>query len=170
MSFHYLDRSFEPTVTEPYAPSGSYATRAPGAGQITLSDIQISSSATTINEPVDLTVNVSGSNIGYMKLFVGYFDPAANSLNVTDTDFLESEDVREVGGVYYPVWPDGSFDMTYTWDVTVFAIDDGTQQAAALFQPVQYGATAERGRVRGGWAVHLCADRRAALCPTAFQE
>ena len=143
MAFHYLDRSFEPTVTEPYAPSGAYSTRAPGLGQITLSDMRVSSAETTTDQPVDLTVTVSGRNIGYIKLFLGYFDPASNSLNVTDMDYLESSAAREVSGVYYPVWPDGSFEMTYTWDVTVFAISDGTQNAVALFQPLQYGATAE---------------------------
>ena len=143
MAFHYMDRSFEPTAAEPYAPSGSYVTRAPGLGQITLSDIRISSTETTTNQPVELTVDVSGNNIGYIKLFVGYFDPASSSLNVTDTDYLESQDVRQAGGVFYPAWPSDSFTMTYAWDVTVFGISDGTQNAVALFQPLQYGATAE---------------------------
>jgi hypothetical protein len=143
MAFHYLDRSFEPTVTEPYAPSGSYTTRAPGAGQITLSDIRLSSSEAAPNQPVQMSVDVSGTNIGYIKLFVGYFDPSSNSLNITDTDYLESAEVRQMGGVYYPAWPEETFTMTYDWDVTVFGISDGTQNAVALFQPVQYGATAE---------------------------
>jgi hypothetical protein len=143
MAFHYTERSFEPVLTQPYSPSGGFFTRAPGQGQITLSNMQISSSETDINTPVDISVNVSGSNIGHIKLFVGYFDPASNSLNVTDTDFLESADVREVSGVFYPAWPDGDFSMTYTWDVTVFGISDGAQNAVALFQPLQYGATAD---------------------------
>jgi len=33
--------------------------------------------------------------------------------------------------------------MNFTWDVTVFGISDGTQNAVALLQPVQYGATTE---------------------------
>ncbi len=163
MSFHYLDRNFEPTATEPYAPSGTYATRAPGAGQITLSDIRISRTTTTINEPVDLTVNVSGESIGYIKFFLGYFDPSSNSLNVTDTDFLESSDTRQLGGVYYPAWPSGGFDMTYNWDVTVFAISDGHAERAGLVPAVELRRHGGRGRVRGGWAVHVRRDRRAAL-------
>jgi hypothetical protein len=143
MSFHYLDRNFEPTATEPYAPSGSYATRAPGEGQITLSDIRVLPTTTTNNEPVELTVNVSGDNIGYIKIFLGRFDPNSNSLEVTDIDFLESPDVREVSGVFYPQWPDDAFDMIYTWDVQIFAISDGQQNVQALFQPFSYGATDE---------------------------
>jgi hypothetical protein len=162
MSFHYLDRSFEPTATEPYAPTGSYFTRAPGLGQITLSDIRISSPETTINEPVDISVTVSGSNIGHIKLFVGYFDLSSGSLNVTDTDFLESSDVREVSGVFYPAWPEDSFDMTYAWDVTVFAISDGTQNAVALFEPLQYGATADEAEytVEGLYTFAQTGERR----------
>jgi hypothetical protein len=143
MAFHYTDRSFEPVLTQPYSPSGSFFTRAPGQGQITLSNMRVSSSETDINTPVDISVNVSGSNIGHIKLFVGYLDPASNSLNVTDSDYLESAEVREVSGVFYPSWPDGDFDMTYAWDVTVFGISDGAQNAVALFQPLQYGATAD---------------------------
>lgn len=33
---------------------------------------------------VDLSVDISGTNIGCIHLFVGYFDANANSLNVTD--------------------------------------------------------------------------------------
>jgi hypothetical protein len=89
-----------------------------------------------------LSVDISGSNIGYIYLFVGYYDRSANSLNVTDTDYLESPDTKQVGGVYYPVWKDGGFTMNFTWDPVVFAISDGSQNAVALFQPVQYGSSA----------------------------
>jgi len=143
LAFHYLDRNFDVTAAQPYAPSGSYSTRAPGAGQITLSNIRASSSEGAPNQPVQLSVDVAGTNIGYIQLFVGYFDASANSLNVTDTDYLESPETRQVSGVYYPNWPQGGFTMNFTWDVTVFGISDGTQNAVALLQPVQYGATAE---------------------------
>lgn len=143
MAFHYMDRNFEPTAAEPFAPTGSYVTRAPGAGQISLSDIRLSRSEAGPDQPVELTVDVSGNSIGYIKLFVGYFDPNSNSLNITDTDFLQTSDEKRVGGVYYPAWPQGDFTMTYTWDATVFGISDGSQNAVALFQPVQYGATAD---------------------------
>ena len=62
---------------------------------------------------VDLSVDISGANIGYIYLFVGYFDANANSLNVTDTDFLESPNTREVSGVYDPVWDENGFLFYY---------------------------------------------------------
>ena len=36
LAFHYLDQTFSQTAAPPRVPSGSYSTRAPGAGQITL--------------------------------------------------------------------------------------------------------------------------------------
>ena len=33
-----------------------------------------------------------------------FYDQAANSIFVADTDYLESADTREIDGVYYPVW------------------------------------------------------------------
>jgi hypothetical protein len=145
LAFHYLDRNFDTTAVQPYVPSGSYSTRAPGAGGITLGNLQASTTSIdpTNNETVRLSVDVGGSNIGYVKLFVGYFDSASNSLNVTDTDYLESPDTRQTGGVYYPAWPQGDFTMNFTWDGIVFGISDGTQNVGALLQPVQYGASAD---------------------------
>lgn len=141
--FYYLDRNFDQSAAQPYVPSGDYTTRAPGAGQITLSDIRTSSNEAAPNQPVKLSVDISGNNIGYVYLFVGYLDQTANSLNITDTDYLESPDTKQVGGVFYPVWKEGSFTMNFTWDPVVFAISDGTQNTVALFQPMQYGASSE---------------------------
>jgi hypothetical protein len=143
LAFYYLDRNFDQTAAQPYVPSGNYPTRAPGAGQITLSDLRTSSSEAAPNQPVKLSVDVSGDNIGYIYLFVGYLDKSANSLNITDTDYLESPETRQVSGVYYPVWKQGGFTMNFTWDPVVFAISDGSQNTVALFQPVQYGASSE---------------------------
>jgi hypothetical protein len=143
LAFHYLDRNFDQSVAPPYVPSGNYSTRAPGLGHITLSDIRASGSEAVPNQPVKLSVDISGNNIGYVYLFVGYLDQSANSLNVTDTDYLESPNTNQVSGVYYPVWKEGGFTMNFTWDPIVFAISDGSQNAVALFQPVQYGMSSE---------------------------
>lgn len=143
LAFHYLDRNFDTTAAQPYVPSGGYSTRAPGLGKITLSNLRASSNEAAPNQPVKLSVDISGTNIGYAYLFVGYFDPSSNSLNIIDTDYLETPDTKQVGGVYYPVWKTGTFTMNFTWDPIVFAVSDGSQNAVALFQPVQYGATSE---------------------------
>jgi hypothetical protein len=143
LAFHYLDRTFDATAVQPYVPASGYTTRAPGLGEIVLSNITASSSEAAPGQPVKLSVDVSGTNIGYIKLFIGYYDQAANSLNVIDTDYLESPDTRQISGVYYPVWSQNPFTLNFNWDVTVFAISDGTQNALALFEPAAYGASAD---------------------------
>ena len=143
LAYHYLDRGFEDAVSTPYVPAGNVTTRAPGAGRVTLSNLRASTASLNIDQSVKLSVDVQGSQIGYVYLFVGYYDAAANSLNVTDIDFLESPDTRKVNDVFYPVWPDDGFTLNFTWQPTVFAIRDGRQDAVALFQPDQYGAAAE---------------------------
>ncbi len=143
LAFHYLDRNFDQSAAQPFVPSGSFSTRAPGLGQITLSDIRASANVAAPNQPIKLSVDISGSNIGYVYLFVGYFDQSANSLNITDTDYLASPETKQVGGVNYPAWKQGSFTMNFTWDPIVFAISDGSQNAVALFQPNQFGASSE---------------------------
>ncbi len=142
LAYHYLDREFSPSEAKPYVPSGSYSTRAPGAGTITISDITASSDQAAPDQPVTLSARIQGENIGYIYLFVGYYDQAANSLNIIDVDFLESPDTRELNGVYYPVWKEDGFTLRFKWDPVVFAISDGTRNVVALFRPDQYGVDA----------------------------
>jgi len=142
LAYHYLDRNFDQQAAAPYVPASGYVSRAPGLGNIQVSEIRASSSEAAPNQPVKLSMDISGSNIGYVYLFVGYFDQNAKSLNVTDTDYIESPNTKQVGGVYYPVWNEGqTTTLNFDWDPIVFAVSDGTQNAVALFQPVQYGAS-----------------------------
>ncbi len=141
LGYHYLDKEFDQNAAAPYVPPSGYTTRMPGLGQIRVSEIRASSSDAGPNQPVELSVDISGSNIGYVYLFVGYLDQNARSLNVTDIDYLESPETRQIGGVFYPAWNENGFTMNFKWDPVVFGIDDGSQQAVALFQPVQYGAS-----------------------------
>jgi hypothetical protein len=142
LAYHYIDRVFEPQTREPVVPEAGFPVRAPGLGDITVSEITASSNVAAPNQPVRLSVDVSGENVGYIYLFVGYFDPASNSIAVLDTDFLESPDTRELNGVFYPVWGT-DFSLSFTWDPTVFAINNGRESVTALFTPQSYGASFE---------------------------
>jgi len=137
-----MDQSFESQTRAPVVPDTSFPVRAPGQGNITVSEITKSSDTAAPNQPVRLSVDVSGENIGYIYLFVGYFDSASNSIAVLDTDYLESPDTRELNGVYYPVWS-SDFTLSFNWDPTVFNITDGSDSTTALFTPQTYGATYE---------------------------
>ena len=143
LAFHYNDRSFESATRAAVIPAGG-PTRAPGAGQIEISALKASKKTAAPGDPVTLSAKITGNDIGYAHLFIGYYDQSSNSIFVADTDYLESPDTREVDGVFYPKWSDkGSFNLKFNWDPTVFSISDGQKTITALFAPQQYGASAE---------------------------
>ncbi len=144
LAFHYRGRSFEPADNVAVIPSNDLASRVPGLGQFTVSELRLSSTTAAPGNPVTMRADISGSNIGNIYLFVGYYDQASNAILVADTDFLESPDTQAVGGVYYPNWDsDGQFTIKFDWDPILFTISDGITSDVALFTPQQYGATAE---------------------------
>jgi hypothetical protein len=144
LAFHYNDRSFQADAVEAVAPTAGMASRAPGAGTITLSEITTSGDSLAPGETVKLSTSISGQNIGYVYLFIGYYDVNSSSIFVMDTDYLESADTRELNSVYYPVWPQSdSFKLNFTWDGSIFSVSDGTTSVPALLRPVAYGAAAE---------------------------
>lgn len=143
LAYHYHDIPIDAGGRAGVIPGAGVEGRAPGAGNIEVSAITLSSQVAAPNQPVRMSAEINGTNIGYIYLFVGYFDPSSNSIFVADTDYLESPDTREENGVFYPQWNDNqSFTMTLEWEPTVFQISDGDTAAVALFTPQQYGATA----------------------------
>jgi Clostripain family len=144
LAFHYNDRSFRADAVEAVAPTAGMPSRAPGAGTITLSEINVSTNTLAPGDTVRLSTGIEGNNIGYVYLFIGLYDSGLNSIFVADTDYLESQDTRELNGVYYPVWPQSeAFDLNFNWDGSLFSVSDGTVSTLALFNPVAYGVTAE---------------------------
>jgi hypothetical protein len=121
------------------------AVRAPVTSQIQVSAVRLSAQTVAPGKTVQLAVDIDGNNVGYVKLFAGYYDKASNSLNVTDQDYLQSSDTREVGGVYYPVWPEsGKYTIRFDWEPIVYAINDGQNSVPALFKPETYGRSQEQ--------------------------
>jgi hypothetical protein len=144
LAYHYVGQNFEPNQTGVAAPVSSGATRAPGKGSLQVGPLTLSSPRAAPGRPITLSTDILGENIGHIYLFVGYYDSLANSINVTDMDYLESQDTRQLNGVYYPVWPEGrEFTLQFEWDPVVFAIHDGFQSALAMFKPQSYGASFE---------------------------
>jgi hypothetical protein len=145
LAFHYHSRTFDLKAAPPIIPSEDTPTRAPGLGSISVSPIKVSSEIARPGEPIDLSVDISGENIGYVKLFVGFYDQSTNSIFYADTDYLESPDTRVLDGVYYPNWGGlGDFTMEFTWDPFIFAISDGVNLVPTLFNPESYGETSDQ--------------------------
>lgn len=141
LAYFYTGKRFTQSAGGAAVPSRGTTITAPNAGSIQVSAITASSKTAAPGKPVTLSANIDGKNVGYVKLFVGFYDRAANSINVADEDFLQSSDTRQAGGVYYPVWPENKFSLKFQWDPIVFAIDDGKKTAPALFSPQTYGAS-----------------------------
>jgi hypothetical protein len=113
-------------------------------GQIEVSPITLSDRVAAPGRPVLLSTDIRGQNIGYVFLFVGFFDQESNSIFVADTDYLESDDTREIDGVYYPDWgEEGEFTMEFEWEPLMFAINDGVDSVVAALTPQSYGASFE---------------------------
>ena len=143
LTHHYTGRAFDASAREPAVPESGANVTAPGGGEIALTQVQVSNPVAAPGAPVVLSTDISGGNLGYMLLVAGYYDSAANSVLMYDMDYLQSEDTREVDGVYYPVWPEGAFTLEFEWEPLVYYISNGSDQALALLTPATYGATAE---------------------------
>ncbi len=144
LAYHYTGREFDAASRELTVPDRAATVRSPVAGGITVDPITASDTVAAPGDPVLLSTHIEGENVGYIYFFTGYYDSAANSILTADMDYLESDETGELNGIYYPIWPeDGSFDLEFEWEPTLFAISDGTTTATALLQPESYGADFE---------------------------
>lgn len=143
LAYHYTGRGFESAATAVVVPDRGTDITAPGGGGINVSPITLSADVAAPGQPILLSTDISGDNVGYVLLSVGYYDAAANSVLMADTDYLESTAVQEIGGVYYPDWGVGDFTMEFEWEPIVYALSDGVSTVTALLTPQTYGATYE---------------------------
>ncbi|MCA9968812.1 MAG: hypothetical protein KC425_01290, partial [Anaerolineales bacterium] len=144
LAFHYAGRGFEASARETAVPAAEAITRAPGAEAISVTPLQLSAAEVGPGETILMSTDITGQNIGYIYLFAGFVDQAANAIFVADSDYLESADTRELNGIFYPVWPEGeTFTFEFAWEPVVFAISDGTTSEVALFSPETYGESFE---------------------------
>ena len=144
LAYHYTGRPFEPATRSLAVPEPGVPVRGPGAGAIEVEPITLSSNVAAPGQPVLLSTEIRGDNIGHVYLFVGYHDPASNSIFIADRDYLESGETREIGGVYYPDWGNsGVLALEFEWEPIVYAVNDGARRALAVFSPEAYGAAPE---------------------------
>lgn len=143
LTYHYTGRGFEAKTGQATLPDAGALVRAPGGGGITLTPITASNNSVSIGETVLLSTQISGDNVGYIMFFTGYLDKESNSIFVADQDYMESSNTREVNGVYYPDWGQGSFTLEFEWEPLMFAISDGDTDATAALMPMSYGRRPE---------------------------
>jgi hypothetical protein len=143
LAFHYTGRDFDLAEQAVTLPEQGAAVRAPAAGGIQITPLEASANTVEPGESIRLSSDISGANIGYVRLLVGFLDKANNSIYVADSDYLTSPETRQLNGVYYPDWGTGAFTLAFSWEPIVFAIDDGATSAVALLNPENYGASSE---------------------------
>jgi hypothetical protein len=142
LTYHYTGRNFDAAPGQLAVPDAA-AVRAPGAGAITLSPIEKSGDVAAPGQPVLLSTDVSGDNIGYITFFTGFYDQESNSIFVADQDYLDSAVTQEIDGIFYPDWGEGDFTLEFEWEPLMFAISDGQNDVVAALNPESYGRTPE---------------------------
>src|SRR5690606_5358735 len=142
LAYHYTGQEFDPGAREPVAPPSGAAVSAPGQGDIQMAALELSGTVAHPGSPILLSTDITARNLDHILLFTGFYDPNASSLNVLDMDYLESEDTREVNGVFYPVWPD-EFTLEVEWEPQAFYISDGVDAVPALLNSESDGAAPE---------------------------
>lgn len=121
--------------------AGGGASRALSAASIKpiqLAPLTLSAELATITTPVKIQTEVSGDRLAYVYSFIGRFLPRENALLIEDIDYLNADESQTIGGVTYPVWPEGGVNVEFDWEPTVYAISDGKSSVKALFEPVAY--------------------------------
>lgn len=145
LAFHYVGRQLPAQAESVAVPSEGATYVGPGAGEISIDDIELSSSVASYDNPVTLHTWVRGSRIGYIYLLVGYFDPQQGAIRIDDIDYILGDDNQEVNGVLYPDYANqNNVEVEVEWEPTVYAITDGEQAAQALVRPQIYGASPEQ--------------------------
>lgn len=142
LSQYYTGKTFEASPDVIAAPDTKNVV-SPVAG-VQVGKIQASANQVSVGNTINLKAQVSGPNVGYIKLFAGFYDPSANSIDIVDMDYLQSPNTRRVNGVYYPDWgTSNQFTINFDWEPLVFGINDGAHTVPVLLTPLNYGSTAE---------------------------
>ena len=106
---------------------------------IRVAPITLSAEVAYPGEPVEITTQVSGSDLAFLYTFIGRYLPDEDVLLIEDMDFIFSDANQEAGDVIYPVWPEEEFEVGFEWEPTVYAISDGETSVRVLFMPDTYG-------------------------------
>jgi hypothetical protein len=162
LTFHYTGQPFDPSsadlsvVTPALAALNDFTKAAgqstpaegaqvvgPGSGGITIAPITLSTDTLTNDETVTLSTEIGGANIAYVYYYIAYYWQEDGSFLSADAGYVEPGDVKEIEGVYYPDWGDGSpVPVEQKWEPTLYYMSDGNEanDQFAFFEPTAYGS------------------------------
>ncbi len=139
LSYHYTQQAFEPAAETAVMAAKGVDFIIPGAGEVTFGEVQQTAYEIAANEIVNLSVDITGSNIAYVYTDIAYYWEDDGSFLTADMNFVWADGTREIGGVYYPDWGSDTFQATFEWEPAMYYLDDGTNDALALIYPLDYG-------------------------------
>jgi hypothetical protein len=118
---------------------------APGAGELSIAPISVSASEIGPDGVVTLSTEITGSNIAYVYYYVSYYTESDGSYLTADMGYINSGDIKEISGIYYPDWGNENvIPITYDWEPTLYYMSDGNEanDQFAFFEPTVYGVDA----------------------------
>jgi hypothetical protein len=133
LNFFYTGRRFSQSVGNVVVPQRGTTITAPSAGGIHVSPVTLSSRTVAPGKSVTISADIDGKNVGYVKLFVGFYDKAANSINVSDEDIYKAARQTSQWCLLSGLPASGRFTVRFNWEPIVFAINDGKKSVPVLF-------------------------------------
>ncbi len=137
LAYHYTGQAFVPQQGLAFEPNRANPIVAPGASELSLAPVQLSSTQLTGDEKLTLSTTVTG-DVSYIYFILYFYNPDASAYWVGDQSFVISEDMTTVGGVSAPDYGPSPISVTYEWDPSLFVLMDGQKEAFALFEPEDY--------------------------------
>ncbi|MBI5952878.1 MAG: hypothetical protein HY865_14570 [Chloroflexi bacterium] len=137
------ERDFTAAVTES-APQANAQVTAPGAGEITIAPLEVSAAEIGPDDSVTISVDVSGSNIGYIYYYASWYDEESGSYLTADMGYIAAENTKEIDGIYYPDWgEDTNLAFDFDWEPTLYFMSNGNEadDQFAFFEPTVYGVS-----------------------------
>jgi hypothetical protein len=128
------------------APAEGAQVVGPGSGGVSIAPISLSTDTLTADETVTLSTQIGGANIAYVYYYIAYYWEQDGSFLSADAGYIEPGNTKEIGGVVYPDWGDGSsVAVEQKWEPTLYYMSDGNSanDQFAFFQPSAYGAEVE---------------------------
>ncbi len=137
MAFHYTGVAFVPQEGQAYTPSRASEIVAPGASELTVGPIQISSTDISGDETVTVSTTVTG-NVAYIYTVLYYYNPDTESYWIGDISYYIADNTVEIDGVNSPDYGPSPVQVQYEWSPTLYSLTDGNHDAYALFEPSEY--------------------------------
>lgn len=147
LAFHYAGVAFNPDSKIAVLPARSADVAGPGAGEIQVGKIALSSNSVSPDDLLSFNTEITGTNVGNVYMQYGWLAKDVRTmLVVLGMDFIRSDQTRETAGVYYPDWgTSGKIPISYEFEpipMLAFIADEFEENISFVEVVVsEYGAT-----------------------------